>query len=44
MKTIVLGGGLVGAPMALDLAKDKDINVTVADISDGILKKFKTHT
>ena len=44
MKTIVLGGGLVGAPIALDLAKDKDINVTVADISDGILKKFKTHT
>ncbi|MDA3917378.1 MAG: saccharopine dehydrogenase NADP-binding domain-containing protein [Deltaproteobacteria bacterium] len=44
MKTIVLGGGLVGAPMALDLAEDKDINVTVADISDGILKKFKTHT
>lgn len=44
MKTIVLGGGLVGAPMALDLAEDKDINVTVADISDDILKKFKTHT
>jgi len=29
MKTVVLGGGLVGAPMALDLAEDKDINVTV---------------
>jgi len=44
MKTVVLGGGLVGAPMALDLAEDTDINVTVADISDDILKKFKTHT
>ncbi len=44
MKTIVLGGGLVGAPMAIDLAEDEDINVSVADISNGILKKFKTHT
>ncbi len=42
MKTIVLGGGLVGAPMARDLAKDKDINVSIADISDDTLSKFKT--
>ncbi|MEN8212397.1 MAG: saccharopine dehydrogenase NADP-binding domain-containing protein, partial [Thermodesulfobacteriota bacterium] len=44
MKTVVLGGGLVGAPMAIDLAEDEDINVSVADISDDILNKFKTHT
>ena len=44
IKIIVLGGGLVGGPMALDLAKDNDIDVSIADISDAILKKFTTHT
>ena len=34
MKVIVLGCGLVGAPMALDLAKDKEFEVTVADINE----------
>ncbi len=43
-KIIVLGGGLVGGPMARDLAKDNDIDVSIADISDAILNKFKTHT
>ncbi len=43
MDVIVLGGGLVGGPMALDLAKDKDINVTVADLSDSILERFKSN-
>ena len=43
MKIIVLGGGLVGGPMALDLAKDKDIDVSIADISDAILNKFNNH-
>ena len=41
MKIIVLGGGLVGGPMALDLAKDGDINVTVADFSGAVLDRFK---
>jgi len=31
MKIIVLGAGLVGGPMAKDLAKDQDFKVTVAD-------------
>jgi len=31
MKIIVLGGGLVGGPMAVDLAKDKMFEVSVAD-------------
>ncbi len=44
MKIIVLGGGLVGGPMALDLAEDKDINVSVADVSEKTLAKFKTHS
>lgn len=41
MKVIVLGAGLVGAPMALDLAKDSEFEVTVADISRKNLEKFK---
>lgn len=40
MKVIVLGGGLVGGPMAEDLSTDKDMEVWVADRSDNILKKF----
>ena len=37
MRIIVLGGGLVGGPMALDLAADKNFAVTVADRDDQIL-------
>jgi len=33
MKIIVLGAGLVGRPMACDLAADPDFEVTVADIN-----------
>jgi saccharopine dehydrogenase-like NADP-dependent oxidoreductase len=40
MKIIVLGGGLVGGPMALDLAKDADKKVTVVDKNPEILAKF----
>nr|NJM01915.1 saccharopine dehydrogenase [Desulfobacula sp.] len=43
MKIIVLGGGLVGGPMAFDLAEDKDIKVSVADVSEKTLAKFKSH-
>ena len=43
MKVIVLGAGLVGAPMALDLAKGSEFEVTVADISRKNLKKFTDH-
>ncbi len=32
MKVAVLGAGLVGSPMALDLAKDPSFEVTVADL------------
>ncbi len=38
-KIIVLGSGLVGAPMALDLAQDPKFEVTVADISAESLQK-----
>jgi len=38
-KIIVLGSGLVGAPMALDLARDPGFEVTVADISADALQK-----
>ena len=40
MKVIVLGAGLVGAPMAVDLNTDEAFEVTVADISDDALKKL----
>ena len=43
MKIIVLGAGLVGAPMAFDLAKDQDFEITVADNSADALTKFKNH-
>jgi saccharopine dehydrogenase-like NADP-dependent oxidoreductase len=39
MKIIVLGGGLIGRPMALDLAADPDFEVSVADISNEALDK-----
>ncbi len=38
-KIIVLGSGLVGAPMALDLARDEQFAVSVADISSESLQK-----
>lgn len=38
-KIIVLGSGLVGAPMALDLAVDSGFEVTVADLNPEALQK-----
>lgn len=40
MKVIVLGAGLVGGPMAVDLANDRGIEVGIADISDEALKSL----
>jgi saccharopine dehydrogenase-like NADP-dependent oxidoreductase len=40
MNILVLGAGLVGAPMAKDLSRDADLKVTVTDISDGSLAKL----
>ncbi|MCB0804672.1 MAG: saccharopine dehydrogenase NADP-binding domain-containing protein [Bacteroidales bacterium] len=40
-KVIVLGGGLVGGPMAMDLAHGNEFDVTVADINPDIKNKFK---
>ncbi|NQV15141.1 saccharopine dehydrogenase NADP-binding domain-containing protein, partial [bacterium] len=42
MKIIVLGAGLVGGPMALDLNKDENFEVTVADYSDESLQRLKS--
>lgn len=39
-KIIVLGAGLVGKPMAMDLAKDDNLIVAIADISDVALKSI----
>jgi len=41
MRIIVLGCGLVGGPMAVDLSKDKVFNVTVADINQFALDKLE---
>ncbi len=38
MKIIVLGAGLVGSPMSLDLANDPKFEVTVADVSNHALQ------
>jgi saccharopine dehydrogenase-like NADP-dependent oxidoreductase len=43
-KIIVLGCGLVGGPMALDLAKDNRFSVTVADINKVALDKLSQKT
>ncbi|MEJ2594806.1 MAG: saccharopine dehydrogenase C-terminal domain-containing protein [bacterium] len=40
-KVIVLGAGLVGSPIAADLARDKDLKVAVADISKENLSRIK---
>lgn len=41
MKVIVLGCGLVGGPMALDLAKESRFEVTVADINQSALDRIR---
>jgi lysine 6-dehydrogenase len=38
MKIIVLGGGLVGGPMAMDLAAENIYEVTVADRDEKVLE------
>ena len=40
MKVTILGAGLVGGPMARDLAKDGDFEVTIADISSENLSRL----
>ncbi len=43
-KVIVLGCGLVGGPMASDLSKDRNLQVSVADIDNNALDKLKKST
>jgi len=40
MNVITLGGGLIGAPMAFDLASDKRFNVTVCDMNNDTLQRI----
>ncbi|MDP1676213.1 MAG: saccharopine dehydrogenase C-terminal domain-containing protein [Bacteroidota bacterium] len=42
MKVLVLGSGLVGRPMSVDLAKDPSFHVTVADLNGKNLDKIPT--
>jgi lysine 6-dehydrogenase len=39
-RLIVLGGGLVGGPLAMDLAREPGIDVTVADVKEEALAGF----
>ena len=41
MKILILGAGLIGAPMALDLVKDNEFEVGVADIDKPALAKLE---
>lgn len=40
MKIVVLGAGLVGGPMAIDLAADRTFDVTAVDVSPDALRKL----
>lgn len=40
MRVLILGAGLVGGPMAIDLAKDSEFNITIADINKDSLDKI----
>jgi len=40
LKVLILGAGLIGAPMAIDLAKDSEFNITLADINNDSLDKI----
>ncbi len=40
MRIVVLGAGLVGRPMALDLAKEKEFEIVVVDQNEDNLKKL----
>ncbi len=42
MKVLVLGAGLVGSPMAKDLAKNNEFDVTVADVNTNALELLKS--
>ncbi len=41
MKVIILGGGLVGGPMAIDLAKEREFEITVVDVDLQALKRLE---
>ena len=43
MKIIILGAGLVGGPMAVDLAADPRFEVSVADLDPEALKRLRVH-
>ena len=43
MNIIILGAGLVGGPIAIDLSQDTNFNVTVADINEDALEKLKNN-
>jgi saccharopine dehydrogenase-like NADP-dependent oxidoreductase len=43
MKVAILGARLVGGPMAIDLARDREFDVTVADIDKHALNRLSAN-
>ncbi|MGD8778179.1 MAG: saccharopine dehydrogenase C-terminal domain-containing protein [Ignavibacteria bacterium] len=43
MKILILGAGLIGTPMAMDLAKDKEFKITLVDFDKSKLEKVENH-
>ncbi|OLS19455.1 MAG: Lysine 6-dehydrogenase [Candidatus Heimdallarchaeota archaeon LC_2] len=41
-KCLILGAGIVGSTIAIDLAMDEDMDVTVADVNQSFLDKLKS--
>ncbi|MCE7736700.1 MAG: saccharopine dehydrogenase [Candidatus Heimdallarchaeota archaeon] len=41
MKCLILGAGIVGSAIAIDLAMDQDMDVTVADVNQSSLEKLE---
>ncbi len=44
MKIIILGAGMVGGPIAIDLAKDKKFDVTAVDIRESNLSRLNGYS
>jgi saccharopine dehydrogenase-like NADP-dependent oxidoreductase len=43
VKVAILGAGLVGGPMAIDLARDREFDVAVADIDEHALNRLSAN-
>lgn len=44
MNVIILGAGLIGGPMAIDLVKDSSFDVTAVDVNPLVMERLKKHS